>query len=190
MSNVKPTLRPVSTKVGRDAWAMIYRLIFEGEAQDRMAAACAYAGVPPGVLKMLIHLASDEPVSMRDIAAHFGVDASYLTALVDELVRSGLAERRPHPTDRRVKTVVLTPRGLDIQRHVHELMWEPPRCLEALTPAECRQLRDLLAKAVAADPMLVADAGVRHGPPSGRGTRLAGHGHSPPAVDTPRHDRG
>jgi DNA-binding MarR family transcriptional regulator len=119
--------------------------------------------VPPGVLKMLIHLAPDEPTPMRDLASHFGVDASYITALVDELERAGLAERRPHPTDRRVKTVTLTEKGIDIQRRAYDVMWTPPRCFEALTSVEQRALRDLLAKAVAADALLTVKGGFRHG---------------------------
>jgi DNA-binding MarR family transcriptional regulator len=153
----------MSAKVAREVWAMIYRLIFEGEAQDRMEKACSMAGVAPGVLKTLIHLAPDEPTTMRDLASHFGVDASYITALVDDLERAGLAERRPHPTDRRVKTVLLTEKGVDIQRQTYDVMWAPPRCFDALTPAEQRELRDLLAKAVAADALLTAEGGFRHG---------------------------
>src|SRR5579872_7432652 len=138
----------------RECWEMIHRLVFEGEAQGRMMAACAVAGVPPGVVKTLLHLDPDQPTSMRDIATHFGVDASYITSLADDLERAGLAERRPHPTDRRVKTVAITSKGMDIQRRVKEVMGEPPQCLDALTAAEQRTLRDLLAKALAADPRL------------------------------------
>jgi DNA-binding MarR family transcriptional regulator len=135
---------------------MIYRLLLEGEAHDRMQSACQCAGVPPGVLKTLIHLAPDEPISMRDLASHFGVDASYVTSLVDDLEQAGLAVRQVFPADRRVKTIALTPKGIEVQRKVQELMYAPPACFDSLTNAEVRQLRDLLAKAVAADPRLAA----------------------------------
>jgi len=153
----------MSTKVARECWAMIYRLIFEGEARDRMGVVCSAAGVPPGVLKTLIHLAPDEPTPMRELAAHFGFDGSYITSLVDDLERAGLAERRAHPTDRRVKTVALTPKGAAVQQEAYELMWAPPRCFDALTTAEQRQLRDLLGKAVAADALLAVEGGFEHG---------------------------
>lgn len=150
--------------VARETWAMIYRLLFEGVAQDRMHAACAYTGVPPGVIKTLIHLDPTTGTPMRDLAAHFGVDASYITSLVDELEQAGLAERLPHPTDRRVKTVCLTAKGTEIQDRVHELMWEPPACFEALSEAELKQLHRLLTKVVAADEKLAGGSTVRHGP--------------------------
>jgi DNA-binding MarR family transcriptional regulator len=109
------------------------------------------------------------------------VDASYVTSLVDDLEQAGLAERRPHPTDRRVKTVALTAKGIDVQQQVSDLMGEPPKCLGALSGSEQRILRDLLAKAVAADPALAADrssggsaGGVRHHrPPRQRGRARA-----------------
>jgi DNA-binding MarR family transcriptional regulator len=153
----------MSAKMARECWAMIYRLIFEGEARDRMGVVCSAAGVPPGVLKTLIHLAPDEPTPMRELASHFGFDGSYITALVDDLERAGLAERRAHPTDRRVKTVALTPKGAAVQQRAYELMWAPPECFDALTTAEQRQLRDLLGKAVAADALLAAEGGDHHG---------------------------
>jgi DNA-binding MarR family transcriptional regulator len=144
----------VGNSPAREAWEMIYRLLLEGEAHDRMQAACACAGVPPGVLKTLIHLSPDEPMTMRELATHFGVDASYVTSLVDDLEKAGLAVRQAYPTDRRVKTIALTPFGVETQEKVHELMYAPPSCFNALSTAEVRRLRDLLAKAVACDPRL------------------------------------
>ena len=38
-------------------------------------------------------------------------DASYITAMVDDLERAGYAERRAGPADRRVKTIALTPKA-------------------------------------------------------------------------------
>jgi DNA-binding MarR family transcriptional regulator len=153
----------MGAKVARECWAMIYRLIFEGEARDRMEVVCSAAGVSPGVLKTLIHLAPDVPTPMRELTAHFGFDGSYITSLVDDLERAGLAERRPHPTDRRVKTVALTAKGAAVQQKAYELMWAPPRCFDALTAAEQRDLRDLLGKAVAADALLALEGGLDHG---------------------------
>ena len=130
------------------------RLMFDGEAHDRMSEACSAVGAPPGVVKTLIHLDPDRPVAMRDVAAHFSVDASYVTWLVDELESRGLARRLPHPTDRRVKTVALTAAGAEVRRQVHDLMASPPSCFAALTAVELRDLRALLGRLVAADARL------------------------------------
>ena len=40
-----------------------------------------------------------------------GIDPSTMVSLIDELETAGLAKRRPHPTDRRAREVVITPKG-------------------------------------------------------------------------------
>ena len=59
----------------------------------------------------LLSLDADEPQSMSSLAGAWKCDASNVTWLVDRLEEHGLAERRPHATDRRVRTVALTPQG-------------------------------------------------------------------------------
>jgi DNA-binding MarR family transcriptional regulator len=127
------------------------QLFIEGEGHDRMHQACAAGGMSPSMVKALIHLSPDHARPMRDLAEHWGCDASYITGLVDRLEEQGLAERRAHPTDRRVKTVVLTEQGVEAKQRVLDILWEPPAAFAALTAAEQRQLRDLLRKVAAAD---------------------------------------
>jgi len=155
----------VGEGAARESWRTMHSLLLEGEGRSRMQAACAVTGVPPGVLKTLIHLSPDAAIPMREIAQHFGVDSSYVTTLVDDLEANGLAERRPHPTDRRIKTIVLTPKGIEARQQIEQLMYEPPKCFAALTPTEQAQLLRLLRKLVAADPSLAPpDATRRHRP--------------------------
>lgn len=47
-------------------------------------------------------------VSPRDIARHLRISSASTTKLLDRLVESGHVERRPHPSDRRGRVVVLT----------------------------------------------------------------------------------
>lgn len=49
--------------------------------------------------------------TVTEIAAHLGVTKQAASQLVDEIVRKGYAERRPHPADARARLVVLTERG-------------------------------------------------------------------------------
>ena len=130
------------------------RLLFDGESHGRMGQACRTVGGPPSVVKALMHLSPDEPRPMRDLADHWGCDASYVTSLADSLEQAGLAERQPHPTDRRVKTLVLTDRGADARNQVLALLWEPPPAFAALTDEEQATLRDLLSKVADADEVL------------------------------------
>jgi DNA-binding MarR family transcriptional regulator len=139
----------------------MHALFMEGEAHDRVHRICTELELSPPLLKAFIHLGTldvDGPdqggLRMGDLAEHWGCDASYVTTLADGLQERGLAERRPHPTDRRVKTIVLTPEGRATRERALELLSEPPSAFAALSATEQRQLRDLLHKLVAADPEL------------------------------------
>ncbi len=100
--------------------------MFNGEMRDRFHEASGEIGVSPGLLKGLFYLDEREGVPMRDLADHFQCDASYMTGLVDGLEERGFAERRPHPTDRRVKAVVLTKRGANAKAKAMAVLYEPP----------------------------------------------------------------
>ncbi len=146
----------VGTEAAAEAWRAVLRLMFESEGRGRMQAVCRASGISPGLAKALMHLSPEQPQAMRDLAEHWGCDASYVTALVDGLEERGFAERRPHPTDRRVKTVVLTARGAEAQAEVLARLWEPPAAFSALAPEEQEQLRDLLRKVAGADEPLAS----------------------------------
>jgi DNA-binding MarR family transcriptional regulator len=91
--------------------------------------------------------ALDEPMSMRDLAERLGIDASYVTAIADQLEERGLVERRPHPSDRRIKSLVLTEHGRRMRDLILVELWTDVPSLAGLTSAERRELRRLLAKA-------------------------------------------
>ena len=146
-----PYTAAVATNAGRDAWKTLAELFFDGEAQHRFHQASASIGVSPGLLKGLIHLDISTGVPMRDLADHFGCDASYVTTLVDGLEQHGFARREAHPTDRRVKAIVLTDAGAAARDTAMAVLYEPPPSFDVLDAAEQRTLRDLLAKVAAAD---------------------------------------
>ena len=83
---------------------------------------------------------------MGVIADMMRCDASQVTWLVDRLGRAGMVERRASPTDRRVKTIALTPAGVAFRRRLLEHMFEPPPELMQLDADTLRSLRDELAK--------------------------------------------
>jgi len=139
-----------------DAWRLVYALVLEGEAHTRLHEACRQVGLPINLVKAMLTLERVQPAPMRDLAKHFNFDASYCTTLVDGLESHGIAERRPHPTDRRIKTVVLTDRGMEVLCTIRGAMGQAPSAFTALTPVEQRRLRDILAKVCAADPVLTA----------------------------------
>jgi DNA-binding MarR family transcriptional regulator len=134
----------------------MHALFIEGEAHDRVHRIGNELGLSPALLKALVHLGTvgDGGARMGDLAGHWGCDASYVTTLADGLQVRGLAERRPHPTDRRVKSIVLTAEGRAQRERALALLAEPPSAFASLSATEQRQLRDLLRKLVAADPEL------------------------------------
>ena len=58
--------------------------------------------------RALVHLARHEGVRQVDLAETLEVQPITLARLIDQLVRAGLVERRPDPTDRRAYRVYLT----------------------------------------------------------------------------------
>ncbi|MGW5370440.1 MarR family winged helix-turn-helix transcriptional regulator [Streptomyces sp. NPDC004009] len=54
--------------------------------------------------------------TVTDLAAHLGVTKQAASQLVEEIVRKGYAERRPHPADARARLVVLTGHGWECAR--------------------------------------------------------------------------
>jgi DNA-binding MarR family transcriptional regulator len=103
-------------------------------------------GINPGHMKALMSLEPGEAVPMGACAQDMGVDASTATWLIDRLEEKGLVERRPSPTDRRVKGVVLTEQGQAIRKRLHAHYEEPPAALLELSPEELEGLYSLLTK--------------------------------------------
>lgn len=100
----------------------------------------------PNDSKALASLDPDVGRSMRVLADEWGTDASNATWVVDRLERKGLAERRTPPEDRRVKLVVLTPRGVEVRDEIQRAFYEPPPELLNLDDDELRTLSALLGK--------------------------------------------
>lgn len=57
-----------------------------------------------------------EPLTTRELADKLVCEPSNATFVVDKLENAGLVRREPHPTDRRVRYIVLTPAGVDLRR--------------------------------------------------------------------------
>ncbi|MFF4119774.1 MarR family winged helix-turn-helix transcriptional regulator [Streptomyces sp. NPDC001714] len=85
--------------------------------------------------------------TVTELAAHLGVTKQAASQLVDEIVRRGYAERRPHPEDARARLIVLTGRGWACTRAAEEAAAEVVRGWgEVLGEGEVRVLRDCLTR--------------------------------------------
>ncbi|MFD7061053.1 MarR family winged helix-turn-helix transcriptional regulator [Streptomyces sp. NPDC059906] len=58
--------------------------------------------------------------TVTDLAVHLGTTKQAASQLVDELVRKGYVERRPHPADARARLIVLTDAGWACTRAAEE----------------------------------------------------------------------
>jgi len=103
-------------------------------------------GLTPNDVRAIASLDPREGRSMRSLAEEWACDASNATWIVDRLERTGLAERKPHTTDRRVKLVSLTPLGARTRARMLEEMHHPPPELLDLGTAALRALRDAAVK--------------------------------------------
>ncbi|GAA3124148.1 MarR family winged helix-turn-helix transcriptional regulator [Streptomyces echinatus] len=85
--------------------------------------------------------------TVTDLAVHLGVTKQAASQLVDEIVRKGYAERRPHPEDARARLIVLTGRGRACTRAAEEAAAEVVGgWAELLGEGEVRALRERLAR--------------------------------------------
>jgi DNA-binding MarR family transcriptional regulator len=137
----------VANDDARAAWRSMTELFFSEEVHNRFHDACAAVGLPhPGSLKALLLLEADSPPPMRALAEGMHCDASYMTGLVDALEGLGYVERRPSPTDRRVKLVQLTDKGEAAKEQALDVISTPPAVIDRLSAAEARRLAEILAK--------------------------------------------
>ncbi|MFI8103892.1 MarR family winged helix-turn-helix transcriptional regulator [Streptomyces sp. NPDC086023] len=88
------------------------------------------------------------PMTMRELAERMSCEPSNTTFVIDRLEKQGLVERRPHPTDRRAKHLVLTPEGAGLRERLTGLLAvDSP--LAGLSEEEKKVLHGLLERAIA-----------------------------------------
>jgi MarR family transcriptional regulator, organic hydroperoxide resistance regulator len=87
------------------------------------------------------------PMTISELAERMSCEPSNATYVIDKLENQGLIERRPHPTDRRAKQLVLTPDGTELREKLLVLLGEESP-LGGLTEQEQDQLHTLLQRAV------------------------------------------
>ncbi|MGI6873199.1 MarR family winged helix-turn-helix transcriptional regulator [Amycolatopsis sp. 3B14] len=87
------------------------------------------------------------PMTMRELAERMSCEPSNATFVVDKLEKLELVERRPHPTDRRARQLVLTAKGEELRGKLLDLLVRDSP-LAALDVGEQRALHGLLERAI------------------------------------------
>ena len=119
----------------------------------RFAEAIEPLGLTTALFALLNVLGTREGAIQQELGAAMGIDPSTMVSLIDQLEAAGLARRRPRPTDRRAREVVITPKGRRALERARELaMQVEAEVLGGLSGAERRQLLALLRRALSSAP--------------------------------------
>src|SRR5262245_576861 len=133
-----------------EAWRRLFHFFISTRAQrDEVL---ARHRLTPNDIRALGSLAAAQGRTMRSLAEEWGCDASNATWIVDRLVKRRLARRSTPASDRRVKHVLLTPRGEQARRRVFRDLDRPPRELLTLEPGRLQAIRDAFERLPGADP--------------------------------------
>ena len=117
-----------------------------GKMHSVMVRTGSELGISPAQAMTLRSLT--EPRAMNRLATRLGCDPSNVTGLVDRLEASGLVQRVPDPSDRRVKMIELTSAGVEARsKVVSDIEGEFGLCTR-LSDKEQEQLLGLLEKIV------------------------------------------
>lgn len=96
----------------------------------------------------LMHL--KEPIAMNELASVLACERSNITGLVDRLEKRDLVYRKADKTDRRVKTLVLTPAGEKTRNELSKRIFDESPMTNHLNASEMETLANLLQKLVGA----------------------------------------
>jgi DNA-binding MarR family transcriptional regulator len=137
--SLPPLLIALTAELVREIDAGVRRRGFD---DVRPAHGFAFARLAPG------------GATVNELAEHLGVSKQAASQMVEELVRKGYVERRPHPTDARAKLVELTGRGWECTRAADAAAAEAVVPWAAtLGPERVRQLRDDLVRLAPSGPL-------------------------------------
>ena len=110
-------------------------------------------GLTPASFGLLNLLGARSGATQRELGSEMGIDPSTMVSLIDELETAGLAKRRPHPTDRRAREVVITPKGRRLLERGRQMALQvEDEVLGGLSAGERRELLKLLRRALDAAP--------------------------------------
>jgi DNA-binding MarR family transcriptional regulator len=122
-------------------------------SHTRTAEAFESLGLTTALFALLNVLGTHQGAIQQELGAAMGIDPSTMVSLIDQLEAAGLAKRRPRPTDRRAREVVITPKGRRALKQARELALQvEDEVLRGLTASERRQLLTLLRRALGSAP--------------------------------------
>lgn len=108
------------------------------------------AGVGIGQWAVLLFLWASDDMSQAELSRVVAIEPPTMVRTIDRMVRDGLVERHPDPTDGRISRIRLTELGRSLRDElIPKAVAVNAKSLERLTADEARVLRRLLDKLVA-----------------------------------------
>jgi DNA-binding MarR family transcriptional regulator len=136
---------PAVEATAGDVWRQMAEFTWSHMQRGQAFRVLKGLGLTPGHLRVLQALEPDEAISMGAIADVLQCDPSMATWLIDRLEERRLVERKMLTTDRRVKIVSLTRRGVRVKTKVLAHLLEPPPELLSLGLERLEALRGALS---------------------------------------------
>ena len=130
--------------LGSETWTLLQQLVFS-QRPRWMAVIREYDLIPPHWIALQT---LEEPKPMGELAKQLACDNSNVTWITDRLEERGLVTRTQALHDRRVRLLVLTPRGRRLREEIGARLADPPEAIAELSREDQRALRDILARVV------------------------------------------
>jgi DNA-binding MarR family transcriptional regulator len=129
------------------AWRCMLDVLFA--QRGRLMSVAHEFGLAPLQAIAIRHLEPGRGLTMSELAQLLHCDNSNVTGIADRLEAAGLVERRPLPSDRRVKTLVLTERGAAVRGAYDARLGRVPPELQALSDEDAERLLAIMRRATA-----------------------------------------
>jgi DNA-binding MarR family transcriptional regulator len=129
------------------AWRCMLDLLLA--QRGRLMSVAHEFGLAPLQAIAIKHLEPGRALTMSELAQLLHCDNSNVTGIADRLEAAGLVERRALPSDRRVKTLVLTERGAAVRRAYDARLGLVPPELQALSDKDAERLLAIMRRATA-----------------------------------------
>src|SRR3954452_19538309 len=128
--------------LGDETWSLLQELVLS-QRPRWMAVIREHDLIPPHWIALQT---LEEPKPMGELAKALSCDNSNVTWITDRLEERGLVTRTPAPHDRRVRLLVLTPKGRRLRKEIGGRLAEPPAAIAELAAQDQRALRDILTR--------------------------------------------
>jgi DNA-binding MarR family transcriptional regulator len=138
----RPDADPLDVEIA-EALGELFR-----QTADRFEDLARRFSLPAFCLKALHMLGS--PMAMKDLGRRFHCDPSFVTAIADTLDSHGLGRRETDAKDRRIKNLLLTPKGQQLRERVERELYDCMPWTSALDASERECLLGLLRKMIRA----------------------------------------